>query len=385
MRIRLTPATVGRLEAPAAGRITIFDEHRDAPGGFCVRVGASGSKVYYLLTGIPGSASRSWVRIGDASTLSLDDARKAARVAAGKAALGIDTNRERRQARAAEVAARADAERDQGHVTVAGLLGAYVEARQRVLSPVTAREYARTLRVDIAPSALGRLKARDVTRADIRVYHERLAKKGGPHQADRALALLKAAYRWGAGEESSPGVSLTGDRDPSRGLLPLVRGSAKIRTVTLLDPKAKTAGERWAGLRVFWKGTEALPLVARCFVRLLLLLGLRRGEAATGSWEHVDFERATWTLPASVRKGRVPGSGGERRELVVPLGPLPLRIMEELRQHTGGGGRLFPGLHVGGVGALVKTATGLEDLRLHDLRRPRASRNTRAREGAHGR
>jgi integrase len=235
--------------------------------------------------------------------VSLDDARKAARVAAGKAALGIDMNEERQQSRAAEAAARVRAEREQGQVTVAGLIGAYVEARKRMLSSVTAREYERTLRVDIAPSALGKLKAPDVTRADIRAYHERLAKAGGPHQSDRALALLKAAYRWGAGEESSPGVSLTGDRDPSRGLLPLVRGSAKIHAVTLLDPKAKTEAERWAGLRVFWKGTEDLPPVARCFVRLLLLLGLRRGEAAAGRWEHVDFELGTWMLPASVRKG----------------------------------------------------------------------------------
>jgi integrase len=305
--------------------------------------------------------------------LSLDDARKAARAAAGKAALGIDVNRERRQSRAAEAAAREKADQEQGQVTVAGLIGAYVQARKRMLSPVTAREYERTLRVDIAPSALGKLKARDVTRADIRVYHERVAKAGGPHQADRTLALLKAAYRWGAGEESSPGVSFTGDRDPSRGLLPLVRGSARIRAVTLLDPKSRTEGERWAGLQVFWKGTEALPLIARCFVRLLLLLGLRRGEASAGRWEHVDFERGTWTLPASVRKGRVPGSGGERRELIVPLASLPLEIMGDLREQTGGRGQLFPGLHVGGVGALVKKATGLKDLRLHDLRRTCAS------------
>jgi hypothetical protein len=36
-----------------------------------------------------------------------------------------------------------------------------------MLSPVTAREYERTLRVDIAPSALGKLKAPDVTWGDI--------------------------------------------------------------------------------------------------------------------------------------------------------------------------------------------------------------------------
>jgi hypothetical protein len=59
VRIRLTPATLARLEAPGKGRITIFDEHRDAPAGFCLRVSASGSKVYYLLTGVPGSAHRS--------------------------------------------------------------------------------------------------------------------------------------------------------------------------------------------------------------------------------------------------------------------------------------------------------------------------------------
>jgi hypothetical protein len=50
---------VASLETPEAGRMTIFDEHRDAPAGFCLRIGVSGSRIYYLLTAIPGSVSRS--------------------------------------------------------------------------------------------------------------------------------------------------------------------------------------------------------------------------------------------------------------------------------------------------------------------------------------
>jgi integrase len=154
-----------------------------------------------------------------------------------------------------------------------------------------------------------------------------------------------------------------------------MRGSAKVRTRSLVNRAGKTERDAWSEVVAFWIGTEKLGLVSRAFVRLLLLLGFRRGEAALALWKDVDLdgEPAVWHVPAEVRKGRVAGSAGERRALDVPLPALAVRILRELREATAGSQRLFPKLWLGGLGAELKAATGLVDLTLHDLRRSMTS------------
>lgn len=371
---RLTPALVERLRAePGKARTAYFDTHTKAPRGLALRVSASGERSWYLVATLPSTKAKAWVRLGDARTLSLHDAREAARVEAGRIARGVNPNEERRSAREAVERGKREAERQGSEPTVAGLVRMYVNGRQDRLSSVTHKEYLRTLAVDIEPSALGRMKAKDALRSHVREFHARLA-KNGPFQADRALVLLRAAYRWGADEEVAPDVPLV-DRDPTRAIDPHKRGSAKVRTRSLVNASAKAERDTWGEIVTFWNGTEAQAVVSRAFVRLLLLLGLRRGEAATAFWKDVDLDGDTpvWHVPAEVRKGRVAGSAGERRALDVPLPPLAVRILRELREATAGSERVFPKLWLGGLGAELKAATGLADLTLHDLRRSMTS------------
>ncbi|MGH9391215.1 MAG: tyrosine-type recombinase/integrase, partial [Vicinamibacteria bacterium] len=322
---------------------------------------------------VPTTKARTWVRLGDAKNLSLDDARKAAKVEAGKVALGLDPNEERRKTRREEELAKQQTERLSAEPTVADLLRRHVEAREDKLSAVTRKEYLRTLAVDIESSALGRMKAKEVLRSHVRDFHATRGRHG-KHQADRALVLLRAAYRWGQDEEVAPDMPLV-DRDPTRGVEPFVKGSAKVRTRSLINANAKADGDIWRDVAAFWSGTEALRPVARTFVRLLLLVGLRRGEAAAALWKDVDIDGdpPVWHVPAEVRKGRVKGSVGERQALDVPLPSFAPRILRDLRAIPGTGERVFPHLWLGGVGAAVKAATGLPDIRLHDLRRSTAS------------
>ena len=151
---------------------------------------------------------------------------------------------------------------------------------------------------------------------------------------------------------------------------------ARVRDYTLVNPKGRTDPDVWAGVVGFWRGTEALSPLVRAFVRLLLLLGLRRGEAAAAVWTDIDLEAdpAVWHLPAFSRKGRVQGSAGERKALDIPLPALAVSILRDLRdQHAKGEARVFPRLWLGGIGAEVKKVTDLPELRLHDLRRTTAS------------
>jgi integrase len=199
---------------------------------------------------------------------------------------------------------------------------------------------------------------------------------------------VRAAFRWGQDEEVARDVPLV-DRDPTRGVEPFVKGAAKIREHSLVRKgETLTEADVWRDLVSFWKGTEALTIRDRAFARLLLLLGLRRGEAAAARWSAVILDERedrtqdgqprkippTWTLPAENRKGREEkGHGGARKALVIPLPPLAVRILTELREATGMDDRLFPHLWLGGIGARVKLKTGMTTLRLHDLRRSTAS------------
>jgi integrase len=370
-RHKLTDALVERLPVPAKGRAVYFDQKTR---GLCVRVSATGERSFYLVRTVPETKAKAWVRLGDAGSLSLEGARRAAQVEAGKIARGVDPNAERREKRAAAERAKAQASDQNAAPTVAGLVRSYITARERQLSPVTHHEYLRTLRVDIEPSALGKMKAREALRSHVRDFHAKLG-RGGKHQADRALVLLRAAYRWGQDEEVAPDVALV-DRDPTRGIEPFMKGSAKVRTHSLVNPRGKNEGDTWAEVVRFWKGTEGLHVVPCAFARLLLLLGMRRGEAAAALWSDIDLDGdpCVWHVRAELRKGRTRGSAGERKPLDVPLPTLAVTILRQLREHVQGE-RVFRGgyFSVGNVGALVKKATGMDDLRLHDLRRSTAS------------
>jgi len=106
--------------------------------------------------------------------------------------------------RAASARARAQAVEEQAAPTVGGLVERYTEARERQLSPVTHREYLRTLRVDIRASQLGKMRAKDALRSQVRDFHARL----GIIQGCEDLAGLDALAQMLAGAPGAPRAQL---------------------------------------------------------------------------------------------------------------------------------------------------------------------------------
>jgi len=362
----LTAAAIERLRvAPGQQRLVVFDRHPSAPKGFCVRVTAAGERAFYLVRRALGR--KVWVRIGDAS-LSLKRAREAADVRAGELAKGIDPNAATREASARTRAERALARREAASLTVTELVRSYIETR--TLAPSTAKEYARTLAHDIAPSALGRRKAAEVVQSDVRAFVRALAKRG-KHQADRALLLVRFAYAWGAREELSPGVKIV-TTDPTSGVGRATLKAERERRRTLVNIRAQDDAEAFAEVKRFWLGTEAMRAVPRAFVRLLLLLGLRRGEAAAATWAEIrlDGDAPSWHVPAERRKVQVTRRDPERDSLDVPLSALAVAILSEIKPEAPTKAQLvFPHLHAAAVAESMWNHTGIRDIRLHDLRR----------------
>jgi integrase len=365
----LTPRLVTAL-APGAGRPreTWFDTSRDAPKGFALRVTAAGARSYYLVLRIAGR--QRWLRIGDARRVTLDAARKAAQARAGDVAMGIDPTAEARAAKAAARQARSGAASQGDEWTVNVLLSTYTDARRSGLAANTLAAYQRAAK-DLARGPLGEQLARDVVRADVRAALARIARRSS--QAARlAHALLCAAYRWALDEE----VLTTGpdgkrvarprvDRDPTRRVLddlPTIRAARARRRERVLSD---------AELPGWWRALDSLPQASATFARLLLLCGTRRAETWASRWSDYELEgdAPAWTIRAETRKGRVAGTPGARRSIVVPLSPLAVELLRELREADLRTASPFRGrIWLSVLGARIHQATGL-DVTLHDLRR----------------
>jgi integrase len=133
-------------------------------------------------------------------------------------------------------------------------------------------------------------------------------------------------------------------------------------------------------LRPFFEALAAEPnQTMRDFILLALLTGARRSNVAAMRWKDVDLRNAEWRIPAPESKGR--------KQQLVPLGPEAVAILES-RHLDDKANYVFPSERskAGHIQDPRRTwqrvleASGVNDLRLHDLRRTLGS--WQARTGA---
>jgi len=80
--------------------------------------------------------------------------------------------------------------------------------------------------------------------------------------------------------------------------------------------------------------SEASPASRLC-LQFLVLTGVRSGESRGAQWSEIDFDAATWTIPAD----RMKGGNAEHR---VPLSKQVLDVLAEARELDDGSGLIFP-------------------------------------------
>lgn len=342
--VKLTARTVESTRPPAFGRLELFDA--DVPG-FCIRITPNGRRTASVLYRRGSRLRRA--TLGTLPPLTLADARQLARVALRNAALGEDPAARKRDARDA--------------LTVTSLISKYVDAGEALRSATTNGDYRRTLKAVIQSSSIGQQPAHQVARGDLRAFFENIAREA-PIRANRVLALVRAAYRWGLREELM-------ERDPTLGLRRPRPERPRERVLTddevsklwkALDDLAESASDP-----VLEGGKTAPRRIVAAAVKLMLLLGTRRSETLNMRWADIDEHARTWTVPGMFRKGG--------RTHVVPLAPLALSVLADLRPISGD----MPWVLVGKRGAplannparwtdLVRKLSAL-DFTLHDLRR----------------
>jgi integrase len=370
VKVTLTPRSLSALlnDRPPH-RVIVRDQSPQSPPGFVMRVSETAASYYVI-------AKKRWHLVGDARALSLEEARRVARVLHGKVASGIDPTDERRAARErrkVESAERRAKRQTTTGPTVVGIVRRSLEAKEGRLSERTIAEWTRTTVRDIAPSIVGQSQASALKRDVLADWLDKLAKDSGPHQSDRILNLVRAAYRWALDEEAA-GHSMGILRDPTRGLRPQVARAGLVRDRTLIadEPSEKAA---FAELISWWRLSEGLRLEDRVFARLILLAGTRRDETALARWSEVDLDGvpaenlgATWRIPAERRKG---GEHGRARGLIIPLSTLAVAELRELRKERPADTIVFETLRAN-PGERLHAKT-IPDLTHHDLRRTTGS------------
>lgn len=75
-------------------------------------------------------------------------------------------------------------------------------------------------------------------------------------------------------------------------------------------------------------------VVVKCALRLHPLVATRPGELRHAEWSEIDFDTATWSIPAGRMKMKNPH--------IVPLSPQALAVLRELHKVSGQGTYLFP-------------------------------------------
>ncbi|MCY4397607.1 MAG: tyrosine-type recombinase/integrase [Rhodospirillaceae bacterium] len=91
------------------------------------------------------------------------------------------------------------------------------------------------------------------------------------------------------------------------------------------------------------EASKAWPMTKAC-LRFIVLTAVRGGEARGATWDEIDLDAATWTIPAARMKAR--------RDHRVPLSPAALAVLEGCKAFRGGkgSGLVFPSSRAARIG-----------------------------------
>lgn len=330
-RINFTKAAIEALKPPASGRTYVYDVKTP---GLAICVTKAGTKTFYLYRKVDGKPER--IRIAPWPDLTIEQARKHAERHNGAIADGKNPNDIRRATR--------------GAPTLREVFDEYVELptrtkAKRPKSPKTIKDYR--LQFDGYLSELADRQLSKISRSDIEKLHNHLATDSGYYAANRVLSLVKALYNTAIElgyYDANPAARLRAFEEESR-------------------ERFLQADE----FPRFWQALEAEPSVkVRDFFKICLFVGQRRSNTQSMRWEDLNLERGIWTIPKT--------KTGKHE---VPLTVEALEILKRRRSEAAEDAvYVFPGRHGSGHltdpmrqwGDILERA-GIEDLRIHDLRR----------------
>lgn len=265
---KLNEAEIKKAEPPAKGQRFIFDDHRDAPRGFALRITQAGGKAFVLNYTFQGKQRRK--TIGEWPTWSLVAAREEAQALRRKIDSGTDVLEAARMERR--------------EPTVADAVARY--RRQHLDSLSSGAEVARYFERDVIP-AMGGRKLKAVRRADIiKLVEDKAAT--APRAAALLLTHIKSLFAWATDREMI-------EANPAAGIRP-----AKVSKA--MKPRQRGRVLDDAEIRALWSGAHTCGMhkLTALVLKLVLVTGQRPGEVAGMRWSEIEGD--LWTIPASRRR-----------------------------------------------------------------------------------
>lgn len=246
----------------------------------------------YRPRGTDPRTGRRWpnrtVTLGNPASLSPDDARNEANRAKGQAATGGDP--------AAEKKARAAEERRKRAATLSILLDDYVKALPK--------------RPKVRGAGLPSPAYVSVELAQVRMALNAIEAADMPAAALGAVTIRKLvdAQEAGANTRARFGaLSRFLDWCQDAGHIQVNPCTLVPKTRRPKAPRARSEYLEPAAMARLWNAADRLSQpVWRDFVRFLIALPCRRGEAAGLDWSHLDLSRAEWRQPDHLTKNRDP-------------------------------------------------------------------------------
>ena len=302
----------------------------------------TGKKGYWLWTRVLGKLIP--IEIGDASLMTLGDARAKARGLLAAIANGEDPREAKR------VAVQAAAETVEAVARL--FIERYAKARNR-----TWQETERLIARNILP-AWGRRPIASIDGRDVNSLLDAIVDRDAPIAANRVFSAGRKMFKWARGRKLIASSPFEGIDTPA----PEVR-----RDRTPADSE----------LALILRGAGSLGYPFGPFITLLVLTGQRRDEVAGMHWSELNFDLTLWTLPRERTKNDI--------EHQVPLTPWAQSILAALPRFEGSdlvltstGATSISGYSKCKIAldAAIAKLNGGEPIppwRIHDLRRAMAS------------
>jgi integrase len=334
-----------------------------------LRVTSGGTKAWVLSARFPSNPRNPTLRrIGPWPDIKLDEARDVAvRWNAlirkkidpqDQAEAEVRAERDKR-----ETAAREEARKRTG--TFANVAEAYIA--KRVAKMRSSRDVANLIRRALV-KRWGGTPVTEISKTDVIDMLEDIEGASGTYAAHQAFSHGRTLFTWLLEREDPKRPTLGITANPFIGVRP-------DKFISERKPRQRVLTDR--EIRLIWKATEGESTAVYPtgqFVRLLLILGVRRNELARATWPEFDLQKATWQLADTRVKNE------ETR--VIPLPQMALDILNALPRFTGGpylltasGGRApwtsydFSKKAVDRKVADLNGGQPINNWRFHDLRR----------------
>jgi len=294
MKRTLSDRLLRSLARPRATPHEVWDQQLR---GFGCRASKQGIVSFFAMRRPRGSDKSVRLKVGDFPAMPLSEARQRARALLMELQDGVDP-----RARKAEEARIAAADKAS---TFAAVAESFIS--RHVASKRTARTIEQLIRRELIPR-WGERPIGSISRADVVVLVDEIVDRGHPEAARQVFAYVRRLFGWAV-----PRYDLQHAPTDHLSAKDMI-GAKKGRQRVLSDRE----------LALIWRATEG-PEAAYYgpYVRLLLLLGVRRTELGRATWlEFDDLDAGRWIIPPGRMKSDEPH--------VVPLPPAAVDILRTL-------------------------------------------------------